>query len=132
MCTGGQGVPGTGPNLTGPNRPGKSPPRIQGVAQPSGALSREQIRRTVHLHMNEIRYCYEQALQSNPDLDGRVVVRFVVAGRGNVMTSVAASSTIGAGPGSCVSNAVSRWSFPAAENGGVTSVTYPFTFTHPE
>jgi hypothetical protein len=132
MCTGGQGGPGKGPGTWRPARDGKAPPRIVGVAQPSGALSREQVRRTVHLHMNEVRYCYEQALQSDPDLDGRIVVHFVVGGRGNVLTSVTESSTLGATPGACVSNAVRRWQFPAAENGGVTSVTYPFTFTHPE
>lgn len=132
MCTGGQGGPGTGPGLRDGGRHEKVPPRITGTGIAKGPLSREQIRRTVHLHMNEVRYCYEQALQSNPDLDGRVVVRFVINGRGGVMTSVTESSTLGAAPASCVSNAVKRWQFAAAEDGGVTSVNYPFTFTHPE
>lgn len=130
MCTGGQGGPGTGPIMRPGTHDGGPPqPMIRTVGESKGALSREQIRRTVRLHMNEVRYCYEQALQANPDLQGRVVVRFVVAGHGNVMTSVTQSSTIGANPGQCVSRAISRWQFPAAEDGGVTSATYPFTFT---
>ena len=131
MCTGGSGGPGNGPIVANGRREGGVPrPMVRGVGETHGALSREQIRRTVHLHMNEVRFCYEQALQSNPELDGRVVVRFVVAGRGNVMTSVTQSSTIGSTPGQCVSRAVQRWSFPAADDGGVTAVNYPFTFTH--
>lgn len=132
MCTGGQGGPSTGPAIRGGDRTSKAPPPPRGVAQTTGALTREQVRRTVHLHMNEIRFCYEQALQANPDLDGRVVVRFVVNGNGRVMTSVTQSSTLGAAPGACVSRAISRWQFPGVPNGGVTSVTYPFSFTHSE
>jgi len=133
MCTGGQGGPGTGPVM----RPGShdgGPPgtMVRTVGETKGALSKEQIRRTVRLHMNEVRFCYEQALQANPDLQGRVVVRFVVAGRGNVLSSVTQSSTLGATPGQCVSRAIQRWQFPAAEDGGVTSATYPFTFTRAE
>ena len=133
MCTGGSGGPGNGPIVSNGPRDGHVPgPMVRGVAITNGNLTREQIRRTVHLHMNEVRYCYEQALIGNPELDGRVVVRFVVAGHGNVMTAVTESSTLGSGPGQCVSAAVRRWSFPAADNGGVTSVNYPFTFTHAE
>jgi hypothetical protein len=132
MCTGGQGGPGTG-IVRENGRQSRGPETmIRGVADTKGALSREQIRRTVRLHMNEIRFCYEQALQANPDLAGRVAVRFVVGGRGNVMTAVTQSSTIGAGPGQCVSRAIQRWQFPAAEDGGITAVNYPFTFTRSE
>jgi hypothetical protein len=133
MCTGGQGGPGNGPIVDNGRREGGVPqPMIRGTAETKGALSREQIRRTVRLHMNEIRFCYEQALQSNPELDGRVAVRFVVGGRGNVMAAVTQSSTIGATPAQCVSRAIQRWQFPAPEDGGITTVNYPFTFTHAE
>jgi len=78
--------------------------------------------------MNEVRFCYQQALQADPTLEGRLVANFVIGGRGNVLTSGVTGSTIGAGAGQCVAAAVRRWGFPAAENGGVTSVSYPFTF----
>jgi TonB family protein len=90
-----------------------------------GGLSREDIRRTVRRHINEVRFCYEQELNSHPDLEGRVAVQFFVNADGTVSTSAVAQST---GPvaevGQCVSQSVRRWTFPSSE--GPTSVTYPF------
>jgi TonB family protein len=90
-----------------------------------GGLSREDIRRTVRRHINEVRYCYEQALMSQPDLEGRVAVQFFVSPDGTVQSSaVSQSSGAVGGVGQCVSASVRRWTFPASE--GPTSVTYPF------
>lgn len=102
------------------------PPRIRTPqADTLGALSREQVRRTVRRHINEIRFCYSQQLQSRPDLEGRVAVRFIVSPTGAVQSTAIASNTVGSSQvASCVEQAVGRWTFPAAP--GVTGVTYPF------
>ena len=39
---------------------------------------KELIRRVVRAHLNELRFCYERALQSRPTLAGRVVSRFLI------------------------------------------------------
>ena len=96
-----------------------------GVTTTDGGLSREQVRRTIRQHINEVRFCYEQSLMSRPDLEGRVSVRFMVNAEGAVaMSTVADSSGPTAEVGSCVSQAMRRWSFPSSS--GPTMVTYPF------
>jgi hypothetical protein len=108
-----------------------SVPEIAGGAQVScararGCVDKGLIRRVVRQHVNEVRYCYERALISNPELVGRVGIRFTINPAGRVEHSEAASSTV-ADPavGSCIASAVRRFTFPAL-NGGLTEVNYPF------
>jgi hypothetical protein len=116
--------PGTGIGLRG-DRPSRLPETHPGVVETTGGLSREVIRRNIQRHMNEVRFCYESELRSNPSLEGRVSLQFMVDASGRVATS----SATGAGMtsvASCVSTAARRWTFPASE--GPTGVTYPFVF----
>jgi TonB family protein len=111
----------------GPKGP-KVPPPILGRADVRGALSREVIQRVIRRHVAEVRHCYEQALTSRPDLQGRVAVKFVIAPSGAVQTAVVEQSALGhAGVEACITRAVTRWAFPAPEGGGIVIVSYPFT-----
>jgi TonB family protein len=105
-----------------------SVPRVRtGKADIRGALSNEVIRRIVHRHLSEVRFCYEQALNARPDLKGRVRVKFVIAPTGEVQNAALAESTLGdAKVESCIVTAVRRWRFPSPEGGGVVVVTMPF------
>lgn len=117
--------PGGGVQLAGTRRSHVPVIRDNGVTTTDGGLSREQVRRTIRQHINEVRFCYEQSLMSRPDLEGRVSVRFMVNADGAVgMSMVADSSGPTAEVGSCVSQAMRRWSFPSSS--GPTMVTYPF------
>ncbi len=119
---------GIGNRDRGPRVPNWRP----GPVETAGSLSAETIRRIVRRHRNEVRHCYEQELTSQPDLEGRVTVRFIISNTGAVMasevvparTNMASSEVSG-----CVASAVRRWPFPQPENGGVVSVTYPFLFS---
>ena len=71
------------------------PQIIPGVVTSQGALDKEIIRRIVRRHVNEVKYCYDQALVRQPKLDGRLVVKFTIAGTGQVLASVVQSSTLG-------------------------------------
>ncbi len=108
-----------------------SAPRIRsGAAEVRGSLSREVIRRIVHRHINEVRFCYERALQRRPDLAGRISVRFIISATGAVQTAALGSSTLGdAEVENCIVQAVRRWTFPQPDGGGIVVVTYPFVFT---
>lgn len=100
-----------------------------GRATVKGSLDREIIRRYVRRHINQIRFCYERELQSQPNLAGRVNIRFVISPSGAVSSSNVASSTIGnAQVEQCVARAVQRIPFPHSNTGGVVVVTYPFMF----
>lgn len=111
-----------------------SAPRIRsGAAMVKGSLSKEVIRRIVHRHINEVKFCYERQLAQRPDLNGRVSVKFIISGTGAVQMAAVASSTLGdPGVENCIAQAVRRWTFPQPEGGGIVIVTYPFMLTSPE
>jgi TonB family protein len=99
------------------------------AAPPSvtGLLSPEAIRRVVLRNLGQVNHCYEQGLATNPNIAGRVVIRFVIGGTGTVMGSNVADNSLPIpSVGECVANAVRRWQFPAPEGGGVVTVNYPF------
>ncbi|MCB9625350.1 MAG: TonB family protein [Sandaracinus sp.] len=78
----------------------------------------------------QVKFCYEQALRARPDLEGRVTTRFMISPTGAVAASVVQSSTLQNGEAEqCITQAITRWSFPAPSDGGMVSVTYPFVFS---
>jgi TonB family protein len=121
---GGVGRPG---NL-GP-RTGVVPKMTAHEPETKGSLDKEIIRRVVRRNESQVRFCYEQGLHANPDLKGRVEIKFLIAPTGAVQNSAVAKSEVGMQVGQCIANAVRRWTFPAPEGGGIVSVTYPWTFS---
>ena len=110
-----------------------APEIMVGDATVRGSLDKEIIRRIIHRHINEVRFCYEESLRQQPRLAGRVGVQFTIAGNGQVLTSVLQSSTVGnANVENCTVAAVRRWQFPQPAGGGLVVVSYPFVFTQPE
>lgn len=98
-----------------------------GDATANGGLPKEVIRRVVRRHHNEVKFCYEQGLAQREDLEGRVSTRFLISPTGAVTTAFVQSSSLNhQQTEQCISQAVQRWTFPAPDNGGVVSVTYPF------
>ncbi len=105
------------------------------AAPPSvaGLLSPEAIRRVVLRNLGQVTHCHEQGLAQNANLEGRVVIRFIIGGQGEVMGSnVAESSLAVPSVGQCIAAAVRRWQFPSPEGGGIVTVNYPFNLQHPE
>lgn len=117
--------------LGGMGRAAQTPREMRvGPVETNGGLSKEVIRRVVRRHHNEVKFCYEQALRARPDLEGRVTTRFMISPSGAVAASVVQSSTLGSGEAEqCITQAITRWSFPAPSDGGMVSVTYPFVFS---
>src|SRR5688572_23454480 len=78
-----------------------------------GTLDKEEIRKVVRAHINEIRYCYNKVLETQPEAKAKLVVDFTIGGDGAVTKSSISSLEGPAHLGSCVSAAVSTWKFPA-------------------
>ena len=93
---------------------------------PGGSLSADVIRTVVRAHLGEVRQCYEEQLATNPTLEGTVRVRWVIEADGHVRMATLDGSELGGAVACCVLGAVISWEFPAPE-GGLVSVTYPFT-----
>jgi TonB family protein len=102
---------------------------IPGIVHSQGELDKEIIRRIVRRHLNEVKFCYQDALARRPSLEGRLVTQFTIAPTGRVLAAVVQSSTLQAvSVESCIVNAIKRWEFPAPDHGGMAMVSYPFTF----
>jgi len=92
-----------------------------------GGIDKEIVRRVVHKHHNEVRFCYEKELLKRPDISGRVLTQFTIGGNGVVVASVVQSSTLGdPAVEKCIADAVRRWEFPRPDGGGIVVVQYPF------
>ncbi len=93
-----------------------------------GGLSRDQVKRVIDAHMNEIVYCYEKTLLSNPNLAGKAVFEWQVqlsgaVGQVNIKSSNLQSNQIH----SCIKGAIKGWQFPQP-TGTAVFVSYPFIF----
>lgn len=111
-------------------RQAKVPFIRSGQADVRGSLSKEVIRRIIHRHINEVRFCYEQELNQRPDLQGRVSVKFIISASGAVQTAATSASTLGNPKAEgCIVAAVRRWTFPSPEGGGIVVVNYPFVLS---
>lgn len=107
----------------------KSPGMRTGIPTASGRIPPEVIQRIVRQSSGRFRGCYETALRGNPNLAGRVSVRFVIGRDGAVSNAANGGSDLpDAAAVSCVVRAFYGLSFPAPEVGIVT-VTYPISFT---
>ncbi len=109
---------------------GKGMTRIKpGKVTYQGSLNREEIERVLRRVKSQIRFCYERELAKDPNLNGKVVIGFVIAGTGLVSTAKAAQNTMGNDKvGSCVVRIIQRLRFPKPRGGGQVIVNYPYLF----
>ena len=108
-------------------RKARAPRVVAGRAAVRGALDKEIIRRIIRRHINEVKYCYQKELQSNPDLFGRIIIQFTISPTGQVVTSKVQTSTMkNKNVETCIAMAVRRWLFPKPKGGGIVIVSYPF------
>ncbi|MBX3185203.1 MAG: AgmX/PglI C-terminal domain-containing protein [Polyangiaceae bacterium] len=106
-------------------------PRIrpEGVTETSGRLPAETIQRVVRQNFGQFRMCYENGLRANPNLAGRIAVRFVISSDGRVTNAANGGSDLpDSGVVSCVVRGFYSLGFPAPESGVVT-VVYPIQFS---
>jgi hypothetical protein len=97
--------------------------KIQG-----GGMSREEVKRIIDQHLDEITHCYETALVANPSLMGRVVFEWKILMSGRVGEVRIKSSTLNSPEiHSCIQSAIKSWEFPQPDGSEVV-VSYPFIF----
>ena len=99
------------------------------VSVTGGELDRAIIKKFINRQKGSIIYCYKKAVQSKPDLAGKVIVKFTISPTGKVMRPGIKKSTLGsASVESCIVSRLGMWRFPAPRNGGAVGVAYPFLF----
>jgi hypothetical protein len=99
-------------------------------ASVEGSLDKEQVREVVRKHIGDVRACYNEGLLEDPELEGRVIVDFVIGEKGKVVESAIDDRTDlpDRKTSRCIVDAVSSWKFPAPAEGEVV-VTYPFALS---
>jgi hypothetical protein len=95
----------------------------------NGRLPKDVIQRIIRQNQGRYRACYESGLRTNPSLEGRVEVRFVIDRQGTVSMAQDGSSDLPSdGVKSCIVKSFYSLSFPSPDNGTVT-VVYPMVLT---
>ncbi len=94
-----------------------------------GGLDKSLIDQVIKRNLSQIRYCYQRELTKNPNLGGKVSVKFVIANDGSVSSATTKSSTL-ASPAaeSCINARFLHMTFPQPKGGGIVIVSYPFLF----
>lgn len=94
-----------------------------------GGLDKGVIMDVIRAHQAEVKFCYERALQAQPDLGGKVTVAWTIGADGQVTRAEVLENTV-ADPSvaNCVRARVLTWRFPEPEGGGVVNVTFPWLF----
>jgi hypothetical protein len=123
----GQGF-GNGHGRLGGAHQTRSPSIRQGATQVNGRLPPEVIQRIVRQNFGRFRLCYENGLRTNPNLQGRVAIKFVIDRSGAVSTASDGGSDLpDQSVVSCVVRGFGNLSFPQPE-GGIVTVVYPIIF----
>jgi len=91
-------------------------------------LDRDQISAVIARNQGQVRFCYEQGLQQDANLAGRVTVDFTIGASGLVSDARVSQSTIkNATVEECIIQRLRSWKFPLPDGGVDVKVSYPFT-----
>lgn len=89
----------------------------------------QPLQRVARNRLGPVRSCYAVGLRKNPNLTGRVVLRFTVRPDGLLeQVHVVEDQLQGSGVADCIRSRVGGWRTPFRPKEGVT-VEYPFDFT---
>lgn len=126
---GGKGTSGLGGGLGQGKTGSGGVGLIEEESEVVGGLDREIIAQYIKTQLGQILYCYERQLSANPDLYGKVAVKFTISGNGQVETQSINDTTLKSVPvEGCILSKVAKWKFPEPRGGTKVLVTYPFLF----
>ncbi len=106
---------------------GAAPIPLGAEASVAKGLDKDQIAAVINRNLGQVRFCYEQGLQGDAGLNGRVAVGFSIGGNGLVQAAQVESSTLNSKVvEDCLVLRLKSWKFPLPEGGVVVKVSYPF------
>ena len=95
-----------------------------------GSLEKSLIDGVIKDNFDSIRQCYQSELSKGLYLEGKIVVKFVIASNGFVSKAEIYSSTMGSTEvESCIVNLFKKFTFPEPSGGGIVVIKYPFVFS---
>ena len=95
-----------------------------------GALDKAEIDKVVSANKGRIQGCFEQGLKQDPDISGRVELKFIIGPSGSVNKTEVTETTLNhAATEKCMVDVTNSMIFPEPEGGGVVIVVYPFALS---
>jgi Ca-activated chloride channel family protein len=94
-------------------------------------INKEEVRRTVRNHIEEVSTCYQATLERNSKIEGKLVVQWQInkEGKATNFAPVKESSTItDARLIQCINDAFATWQFPVPPDNTLAEIRYPFSF----
>ncbi|MBE0617568.1 MAG: AgmX/PglI C-terminal domain-containing protein, partial [Proteobacteria bacterium] len=93
-----------------------------------GGMSREEVKRVIDQHLDEVTYCYETALIEDAALLGKMTFEWRILETGRVgEVRIQSSSVRSETLHSCIRDRIRGWQFPKPR-GAEVLVSYPFVF----
>lgn len=93
-----------------------------------GYLSPSIVSKVINRHLGGVKACYAKALKSNPNIYGRLYVKFTIGFDGRVSGVSKINSTVESSEmEQCILGSVLAWAFPEPKDGEVT-IKHPFIF----
>ena len=92
-------------------------------------LPPEVIQRVVRANFGRFRACYQHGLATQPDLSGRVAVKFTIDPQGGVVDAHAEGTLPDKKVVSCIERAFAALTFPSPGHGKPINVTFPLEFS---
>jgi TonB family protein len=124
---GGAGIAGGGTGQGSGERTVKAAIKTEAPAV-DGELDPNMVAKEVRSRLGAIKACYERALKRNPNLSGKVVVRWTITAAGTVQGVDIDQDSLGDSEvTNCIKGLVARWRFPTPQGGSV-EVSFPFVF----
>lgn len=104
---------------------------IKGEAASNQFRSQAAILQVVKQQQARLRYVFEKWLKKDPNLSGKLMVRFDIMPDGEVANvSIVSSTTNNSRFDGAITRYIKRWKFkPIAEGSGSVSIVYPFVFS---
>lgn len=100
------------------------------VISGGGGLSNEDIFAVIRRNQGQIRFCYEQGLQSDPKLKGTVKTNFTINSNGQVSVISIAGTTLNSKMvEDCIALRIKSWKFPLPQGGQEVTIAVPFNLT---
>ena len=95
-----------------------------------GGLSNDDIWAVIFRNQGQIRFCYEQGLQSDPKLKGVVRTQFTIDSNGRVSKVNIVGTTVNSKiVEDCIALRIKSWKFPLPKVGRSISIKVPFNLT---
>lgn len=100
---------------------------VGAASEMRGTIEKAEILRVVKKNVKDVQHCYEQGLQKRPDLQGKVVVKFVVGRTGTVAgVTIPETELNDRSVEQCIISAALKWTFPTPKGEGLATFAYPF------